>query len=71
MTKLKLNKIIVNCKTGEQLEREFTPEEYLQYEADLAAQSALNNEAEAKATAKAALLDRLGMTTEEAALLLS
>ena len=71
MTKLKLNKIIVNCETGEQTEREFTQDEYAQYEADQAAQAQLNNEAKAKATAKSALLDRLGITAEEAQLLLS
>ncbi len=60
--------------TGENIVRDMTPEEIEQYETDSANHAELIAAAEAekkaKATAKAALLDRLGITAEEAALLL-
>ena len=67
-------KVIVDCSTGISEVIELTDEEV----ADLAAQAAIaeqqraEREAEeaAKATAKAALLKKLGITAEEAALLL-
>ena len=67
--------IEVNCETGEVIERDLTVEE-LQAQADAAAKykaDRLAAEADAaeKATAKAALLKRLGITAEEAALLLA
>jgi hypothetical protein len=67
-----MNKIkIHNAETGEVIEREMTTEELAQREADqLVTAARLQAEAEA-ATAKAALLDRLGITAEEAKLLLS
>jgi hypothetical protein len=70
MSKVKLNKLIVNCETGETIEREFTKDEYAQYEADQATEAAKQAEAQAKETAKAAILDRLGLTADEAKLLL-
>ena len=45
--------------------------EYAKYQADQANYEAVKAEAEAKATAKAALLSKLGITAEEARLLLS
>ncbi len=67
--------LIVNCETGETVERELTPEEIAQREIDAAAfaeqQAADEAEAVAKAAQREALLARLGMTAEEAALLLS
>ena len=60
-----------NVETGEAVERNMTKEEADQYKSDQAAQIAKQTEAEAKATAKAALLERLGITADEAALLLS
>jgi hypothetical protein len=70
-----MSKIIVNCETGETVERELNKVEIDQQKVDEATaaklQAELKAEAEAKATAKAALLDRLGITAEEAALLLS
>ena len=67
-------KIIVNCETGEVTEVELTAEEVAQRTADAAAYAALEAEkeaeAQAKATAKAVLLAKLGITAEEAALLL-
>jgi hypothetical protein len=68
-------KIIINCETGEQTEVELTAEEIAQREADAKAyeadKKAKEAEAAAKAEAKAELLDRLGLTAEEAALLVS
>lgn len=62
---------IHNVETGEIIEREMNAEELTQWEADKAKAEA---EAEAKAQAqasKAALLQKLGITEEEAKLLLS
>ena len=67
--------IEVNCETGEVIERPLTADEIAaneaaatQAEADRLAAEA---EAEAKAQAKAELLAKLGITAEEAALLLA
>jgi hypothetical protein len=57
--------------TQETIIRDATAEEIAQKEIDAANAAAKQAEAEAKATAKAGLLDRLGLTAEEAALLLS
>ena len=62
---------IHNAETNEVIDREMTNAEFAKYEAVLAADQAEQAEAEAKATAKANLLDKLGITAEEAALLLS
>ena len=67
--------IEVNCTTGEVIERPLTADEIAANEA-AAAQAeadrlAAEAEAAAKAEAKAELLDRLGITAEEAALLLA
>jgi uncharacterized membrane protein YqiK len=68
-------KLIINCETKEQIEVELTDEEVAQLEADRAKAEAdkakANAEAEIKAEAKADLLTKLGITAEEAALLLS
>ena len=60
--------------TSEVIERDFTPEELAQREADAiaAAEAAASAaaEAEVKAAARAELLGRLGITADEAALLL-
>jgi hypothetical protein len=61
---------IHNTETNEIIDREMNDAEFAQYEADQAAQATLQAEAEAKATARAALLERLGITAEEAQLLL-
>ena len=53
------------------IDREMTDEEFAAYEADQAAQAAAEAEAADKAAAKAALLTKLGITEEEAKLLLS
>jgi hypothetical protein len=69
------HKVIVDCSTGEVQEIELTAAEIKEQEA---AQKAAEVEAKAqevidaaKAKAKSALLDKLGITAEEAALLLS
>jgi hypothetical protein len=67
--------IEINCETGEVIERPLTADEIaaneaaqLKAEADRLAAEA---EATTKAEAKAALLDKLGISAEEAALLLA
>jgi leucyl aminopeptidase (aminopeptidase T) len=71
----KPTKLIINCETKEQTEVELTDEEIAQLEADRAKAEAdrATKEAEAavRAEAKAELLAKLGITAEEAALLLS
>jgi nucleoid-associated protein YgaU len=71
----KPTKLIINCETKEQIEVELTDEEVAQLEADRAKAQADKAEAEAdaaiKAEAKAELLAKLGITAEEAKLLLS
>jgi len=68
-------KVIVNCETGEVAEVELTAEEIQQREDDrITYEAAKAEEATAaalKAEAKAGLLERLGITAEEAELLLS
>ncbi len=67
-------KIVVDCSTGEVSEIELTAEEVAQRAAD--AQAFADAKAQedadkaAKAVEKAALLERLGITAEEATLLL-
>jgi hypothetical protein len=62
---------IVNAATGEEIEREMTAAEFAQYKIDQLANDNRKAEHEANAEAKAALLDRLGITADEAKLLLS
>ena len=62
---------IHNTQTNEVIDREMTDAEFTQYEIEQAEREAKIAEAEAKAAAKAALLDRLGITADEAKLLLS
>ena len=61
---------IHNVSTDEVIDREMNDEEFAQYEADQAAQAALQAEADAKAAQRQALLERLGITESEAQLLL-
>ena len=68
-------RIEINCETGEVLEIELTDAEVaeLAYQAELAAERKAEEDriAAEKAVAKAALLERLGITEDEAKLLLS
>lgn len=59
-----------NLETGEVKEIKLTAKEVAEKEASDLAESLKMQEAADKAAAKAALLDRLGITAEEAALLL-
>ena len=61
---------IVNCETGEEIIRDATAAEIAQMEIDANNAATKKAEAEAKAQAKAALLTRLGITADEAQLLL-
>jgi hypothetical protein len=61
---------IYNIETGEEIEREMNAEELAQWQTDQAAQTTAKVEAETKTAQKAALLDRLGITADEAKLLL-
>jgi hypothetical protein len=61
---------IVNCETGEEIIRDANAEELAQLELDNANYEAQKSEAEAKVAEKQALLDRLGITADEAKLLL-
>ena len=56
---------IHNIETDEIIDREMNDAEFAQYEADKAAQAAKQAEAEAKETAKVAILDRIGLTADE------
>lgn len=62
---------IHNAETGEEIERELTDAELIQYEADQAERAAFKAEEASKAQAKAELLERLGITEAEAKLLLA
>ena len=70
-----LTKIIVNCETGVVAEITLTGEEIAQREADAAAAATAKAEEDAKAAtdaaAKDALLTKLGITADEAKLLLA
>ena len=60
-----------NVETGEVVERNATKAELDELKIENAAKAAEDSEKEAKATAKAALLERLGITFDEASLLLA
>jgi phosphopantetheinyl transferase (holo-ACP synthase) len=62
---------IHNQETNEVIDREMTDEEFEAYKLDKIAVAELAKEKEAKEAAKAALLAKLGITAEEASLLLS
>lgn len=69
-----MSKLIVNVETGETLERELNKAEKDQQKKDEAAIAKVKEiakaEAEAKAATRQALLTRLGITEDEAQLLL-
>ena len=68
MTKPKIKEY--NCETGEEIVRDATDAEIAQMAKDKAEFDARKAEAEAKETARQAILDRLGLTADEAKLLL-
>lgn len=65
---------IVNVETGEEIIRDATAQEIAQMELDsadsLARKATAEAEAETKSAARQAILDRLGLTADEAAILL-
>ena len=56
---------IHNLETDEVIDREMNDAEFSQYQANKIAQEAAQAEADVKATAKAAILDRIGLTADE------
>ncbi len=60
----------VNCTTGEEIVRDATAAEIAQMELDAANAATAKAEATAKAAQRQALLNRLGITEEEARILL-
>jgi hypothetical protein len=54
-----------NCQTGEETIRDATAKEIAQLENESAIATAEKAEAKAKETAKAAILDRIGLTADE------
>ncbi len=69
---MKITERVFNVETSEtvDIERDETAQEQAKREAFEAEQIVKQAEAEAKATARQAVLDRLGLTAEEAQLLL-
>jgi hypothetical protein len=65
-----MTKLIINCETGEIVERELNKAEKDKQKIDEAEIVALKVEAEARTEARQAILDRLGLTADEAKLLL-
>jgi vacuolar-type H+-ATPase subunit H len=69
-----MSKLIVNCTTGEEIVRDLNKAEKDQQKLDeakaLEAKAIADAEAEAKEAQRQALLDRLGITSEEAKILL-
>jgi len=61
---------IHNIETDEIIEREMNDVEFAQYQLDEKMQIAISKEIESKAAEKAALLEKLGITADEAKLLL-
>ena len=62
---------IHNAETGEIIEREMNAKEFAQYQIDVTRDAEREAEIAAKAAARQAILDRLGLTNEEAKLILS
>jgi len=71
MTTKKPQVKIVNCETGEEIIRDANLDELAQIAIDVEYEKSMQAEVQAKATAKAALLTQLGITEEQAKLLLS
>ena len=70
MTKSKPQIKIIDVTTGEEIVRDANADEIAQMEIDAANALARKAEAEAKETARQAILDRLGLTADEAKLIL-
>ena len=61
---------IHDLETNQVIDREMNDLEFAQIQTDQENDAVKQAEAEAKATARAAILDRLGLTADEAALIL-
>jgi hypothetical protein len=61
---------IVNAETGEEIIRDANAEELEQMKIDIANSKAEKAEAQAKEIAKAAILDRIGLTADELKMIL-
>jgi hypothetical protein len=61
---------IHNADTNEVVDREMTDQEFKQYEADQVIVAAYAVESETKVAARQAILERLGITAEEAQLII-
>ena len=61
---------IVDVITGKEIEREMTQDEFVIYEKNHQEETRRLEKIQAKAAARQAMLDRLGLTEEEARLLL-
>jgi len=61
---------IADAVTNEVIDREMNDEEFAQYQADMAEEKAAQKAQKAKADEKTALLEKLGISSEEAKLLL-
>ena len=70
MTKSKLQIRIINVETGEEIVRDATAEEIAQMEIDVVNAKATEEAIKAEAIKRQAILDRLGLTADEAKLLL-
>jgi len=64
-----MTKRIINCETGEVIERELNEEELAQQAIDEAEANVKAEAAATKAAQRQAILDRLGLTADEAKLL--
>lgn len=62
---------IHNVETDQIIDREMTDDEFAKYQIEQKLEAQRQAEAEAKAAEKAALLERLGITEDEARLLLA
>ena len=65
MTKSKPQVKIVNCETGEETVRDANAEEIAQMQTQAENDAVAKAQAEEKETAKAAILDRIGLTADE------
>jgi hypothetical protein len=61
---------IHNVETDEVIDREMNDAEFAQWQADQSANAVAEAEAESKAAQRQAILDRLGLTADEAKLIL-
>ena len=65
MAKLKPQVKFVNAETGEEIVRDANAQELEQMEIDAIEYAAIKAEAKTKETARAAILDRIGLTADE------